>query len=186
MCVALRESDKTAQIGLLRLLSRIYLKEVDREFASFLSDSNCLEVFGMKSSDFSTWSQELEEELAVEFCRLFITPGVCVPLASAFLGAAEGDSKAKESTVALLIPGILEQVGVSLEAEFAELPQDHLSLLFSLWALFLAEGAGGDDFKKICLDPWVMAFADRLYEKAQHPFYQGLAQVTKESLQNHE
>lgn len=181
MSVASKESKQSAQIGLLRLLARIYLKEVDEELVSFLKEQDCLDVFGLS---FSPWSAEQEDEAAVEYCRLFITPGVCVPLASAFLGGAKGGSKGEGGAVALMVPGILEQLDVSLEPKLAELPNDHLSLLFSLWALLLEEGEGGEQFKELCIEPWALAFVVRLEEEAQHPFYQGLAQVTRECLQS--
>ena len=89
MSVESKKSDSVAEAGLLRLLSHIYLKEVDGELVQFLAESGSLDLFGLTSEDVSSWGEAMEDELAVEFCRLFVTPGVCVPLASAFLGGSK-------------------------------------------------------------------------------------------------
>ena len=86
MSVRLKESDTVAQVGLLRLLSRILVREVDGELVRFLVESQFEDWFGLSPSDAKTWSTTQEEDAAVEFCRLFLTPGDCVPVASAFLG----------------------------------------------------------------------------------------------------
>lgn len=63
-------------------------------------------------------------------------------------------------------------------------PEDHIGLMLALMA-YLADNqpADLDEYLRLHLLTWASHFLDELAEAAQHPFYEGLARLTRDSLE---
>lgn len=178
------ESERAAEVALHRLCGRLLLREIDGEFLSFLKSDNGFAILakedpalaGLLAKD---WQASDYEDAAVEYCRLFIVPGVSVPLASAYQAKGGRQSSGSDNGVSTLVPVVLEALTLSLPAELAVLPPDHLSVLLEIraWLLQNEDFAGADEFTRICLSPWLGAFCNRLGNEAESPIYLATAQL---------
>lgn len=176
-----RKSERSAEVALLRLLSRFFVREVDEELASFLGGSLCSQWF----ENVPAWTPQLGEDTAVDYCRLFIVPGVCVPIAAAFLGGRKKkDAAEQEEDLAALVLVLLKELALELPPRLAELPPDHLSVLLEIWAWLLEqdEPEQAQHFEEAFIRGWVPKFVEKLTLEAEHPIYQGLARLSGEIL----
>ena len=78
----------------------------------------------------------------------------------------------------------MRQCGIAVEGGESREPEDHIGLMLEMCA-WLADNrpellAG---YLRLHVLPWAGHFLDGMYEAAQHPFFEGLALLTKASLE---
>lgn len=179
------------------LLSRIYGSEPTQEFLEGLRNpqlSEALAAIGLEfRQDFENRIlEELADELAVEYARLFIGPGKHIyPYESAYNCGKAGP----HSDAGTRVKNIIESLGLQYRADFRDNP-DHISVELELMARIAAEEAGAwdkDEFKKAAafleleerfvnehLIKWVPEFAEKVIEAAVLSFYRETAELTRE------
>ena len=74
--------------------------------------------------------------------------------------------------------------GIAVEDGQSREPEDHIGLMLEMMA-WLADNRPElvADYLRLHLLPWAGHFLDGMYEAAQHPFFEGLARLTKASLE---
>lgn len=123
-----------------------------------------------------------ESAVTWEFRRLFVGPGhkAAPPWGSVYTdrdGVMFGASWVELRTW-------LRQKGIAVEGGASKEPEDHIGLMLEM-AAWLADEHPQlvADFLRLHLLPWAGHFLDLLEGRAQHPFFEGLAVVTRESLE---
>jgi TorA maturation chaperone TorD len=172
-----------ARIGLLRFLSRVFLREIDTDFIAVLHLPDIIDVLTQADSAVAEWlaadwAPSDYEDAAVEFCRLFVVPGDCVPLASAWLlNPTNGKSKTGDCSIADLSVRLSQSLQLTLEGDLVRLPADHLSVLLEItaWLVENSDLQVAEDFQDAALKPWINGFAARLGSKAEVPGYRAAA-----------
>lgn len=136
--------------------------------------------------------QDLLNELAVEFTRLFVGPGDHVPpYAAVYLG---GEGASLWGTCTAWVKNYIEAAGFEYRPGYADLP-DHISVelefmreLTGREAKALGERNHADvarlrtlqaEFIDRHLGIWVPSFCDQVISRAKLPFYEGIAIMTK-------
>ena len=172
--------ETVARIGLLRFLSRVFISEIDSDFLAVLRLPEISEVLAQAEPSIidwlaADWSASSFEDAAVEFCRLFVVPGVCVPVASAWQSG--GQSKSGDHSVADLSRRLSQSLQLTLIDDLGRLPADHISVLFEITAWLEESGdvQAATDFQAAALELWTPGFADRLKNQAQVPIYKAAA-----------
>ena len=120
------------------------------------------------------------ENLDDAYQRLFLGPYAlpAPPWGSVYLD--------KESVVfgdsTLKLRQWMRENGIAPHLEQAE-PEDHIGLLLMMSA-WLAENSPSllDDFLTWHLLPWAMRYCELLFQKAEHPFYLGVAVLARSTL----
>lgn len=125
---------------------------------------------------------DLDENAIIwEYRRLFIGPGhkAAPPWGSVYTDKDRVTFGA--SWVALR--EWLRVSGVSVDGGQSREPEDHIGLMLEMMA-WLADNRPEllADYLRLHLLPWAGHFLDGMYEAAQHPFFEGLALLTKTSL----
>lgn len=136
---------------------------------------------------------ELLEDLAVEFTRLFIGPGPHVPPNSAVHMEGEGGLLWGPSTSR--VKRFIEDTGFEYRSDYRELP-DHISVELEFMQELTAreaEALGKDDedtllalrhtqkeFVTKHMALWVPVFCDKVMQKADLSFFRDMARLTKE------
>lgn len=192
MSVELNESERGAEVGLSRLFSRFFLRELDGDFLAFLRQPGIREVLASQVGEASAllaewWTEAHWEDAAVEYCRLFVVPGLCPPLASA-AGESRPRAKDEEGAIASRVVVLLNAGGLQLPPELAVLPPDHLSVLLEIYAWVLESGdpAGAADFRELFLQSWVHPFAESLVANSNHPIYLAFALLFQQEFSQRE
>ncbi|WP_251230946.1 Tat proofreading chaperone DmsD [Adlercreutzia aquisgranensis] len=121
------------------------------------------------------------DELVWEYRRLFVGPGhLPVPP----WGSVYTDVESVvfgESTLALR--AFMRKEGVERTAD-ERTPEDHIGLMLALMAYLAREKPESlDEFLSEHLLTWAPHYLDELGEESAHPFYEGLAQLTRATLE---
>ena len=182
------------------LLATLYRQEVTSGFLQQLKNPQFLGVLsdlGIQLGDdfFQRNEEELLEEMAVEYTRLFLGPGKHVsPHESVHLqrdDAGQGQLWG-ESTVE--VKKFIESAGLDYTSEYKGLP-DHISveLEFMQQLTLREEQAWGENdkdgtlyclkiekkFVEEHLSHWIPIFCDKVIREAKLPFYREMATLTK-------
>lgn len=119
--------------------------------------------------------------LVMEYRRLFIGPG---KKAAAPWGSVYTDKDQVvfgEST--LQLRDWLREHGISINSGESDEPEDHIGTLLVLLSWLAEEQPEAlTEFLQMHLLPWAPHFLEEMQESAEHPFFEGLAEVTLESL----
>lgn len=122
-----------------------------------------------------------DEALMWEYRRLFVGPG---HLPAPPWGSVYTDHECVifgESTLALR--AWMRAQGIQRESD-ERTPEDHIGLLLALAAYLAAERPElVDPFLAEHVLTWAPHYLEQLEQAAEHPFYQGLARLTRASLQ---
>ncbi len=185
-----RSPDSAAHAGLLRFLSRVLLRELDEDLVRVLRQSEVREILVKADPTItrfleSEWSPADREEAAVEYCRLFIVPGTCLPVASAWLArTGDGKAAAPDNAVAGVIGKLIESLELSLSADLKRLPPDHISVALEIaaWLELEAGAADAREFQSAVLRFLAAPFALRLGQVAEHPVYRAAGRLLSEAL----
>jgi TorA maturation chaperone TorD len=195
---------RTAEAGqrsnVYGLLATVYRQEVTLELLHQMKDPQFLGVLsglGIQLGDdfFQKHEQELLEDMAVEFTRLFLGPGKHIsPHESVHhqRDDAQGGQLWGETTVE--VRKFIESAGLDYASEYKGLP-DHISveLEFMQQVTLREEQAWGENDKDralYCLkiekkfvdehlSRWVPIFCDKVIRGAKLPFYREMATLTK-------
>ena len=121
-----------------------------------------------------------DDDLMWEYRRLFIGPGAkpAPPWGSVYTDrecVVFGDTT-------LELRAWMREHGVARIVD-ERTPEDHIGLLLALMAwLAQYQPENLEEFLRLHLLTWAGHFLDELAEAAEHPFYEGLARLTKASL----
>jgi TorA maturation chaperone TorD len=190
----------TARANVYGLLADVFREEPSEallsklgepEFARALQalDISLDEVFGSASRE------QLVEDLAFEFTRLFIGPGSHIsPNESMHVEARYGEPNAFWGAQTVAVKKFMAAAGLKTDESFRGMP-DHLSAEFEfMQRLLLKEAeawANGERelganilaiekrFYEDHLSQWVSNFCDKVADTARHPFYRQFSEVTK-------
>lgn len=187
-----------------RFLAVVYQKEIGVEEFNNLNQpeiSEALEETGFRlSGDFYRRPQEqVLEDLAVEYCRLFIGPGKHFPpYESVHRGefvAGTGEKGLLMGEAAMEVSKFVKECGLEFDASYRGLP-DHLGVELELMGQLTAWEASSwleedledahtaldlqDRFMSEHLMRWVPGFCQKLADASEVPFYRDVALLTKE------
>ena len=121
-----------------------------------------------------------DDDLTWEYRRLFIGPGAkpAPPWGSVY---TDRECVVFGATT-LELRAWMREHGVARTAD-EKTPEDHIGLMLALMA-WLAQNQPADlgEFLSLHFLTWVGHFLDELADAAEHPFYEGLARLTRASL----
>lgn len=189
-----------------RLLSRLYVLEVDEELLSALGqvkypaqcpNEEMAEGYRMiaeylKDSQAKD-RQEVLDDLAVDYARIFLSAGVAqgkaaFPYESVYTSKKHLMMQESRNEVVALYGA----KGVKPSQDMYRVPEDHLGLLLEYMALLCQECLQAEApkaakasleeqavFLKEHLNNWVPAFAGEVQKYAGTDFYKGLARLTR-------
>ncbi len=190
----------TSRSNLYGLLAAVFRAEPSSAFLAELKAPAFAKV--LESLDLSlgddfedTACENLAEDLAVEYTRLFIGPGPHVSLHESmnidFQNPMEASLWGPET---VKVKKFIEAAGLEYEESFSGMP-DHISAeLEFMQRLAKKEAEAWSEpneafasnilkieqrFLDEHLCRWVSRFCDRVIERSDHPFYRGFAEVTK-------
>ena len=189
-----------ARANVYGLLANVFRDEPSEALLSKLRESEfsgALHALGISLDEVfeSTSSEQLVEDLALEFTRLFIGPGSHLsPNESMHVDARFGEPNAFWGEQTVEVKKFMEAAGLSVDDSFGGMP-DHLSAEFEfLQRLLLKEAEAwtkeehelGGNILKIekrfydeHLARWVANFCDKVIDATGHPFYKQFSEVTK-------
>lgn len=158
------------------LLAELLSREVDDSLLEIL---RAPEVKTLLTTDDSgllplledEWDAGAAEAHAVEFCRLFVQPCVCLPLAGRW---AEGVND-EQLSVQRWIP---EGTELPFAPHLAELSDTHIAKILALRAgLASAPPSLVAEYEQQMIQPWAPAFAEHLGNSAELPIYRSTAKI---------
>lgn len=199
------QKTETAEHALQRstiygLLARVYRKEMTPELLRQIKDPQFMGVLsglGVQLGDefFSRQEEDLIEDLAVEYTRLFLGPGKHIsPHESVHHNLEGGDwgSLWGKSTVEVKV--FVETLGLKYKEDDQSIP-DHISVEFEMMQKVIEREAeewekGSNDealsFLKIekmfiedHLIQWIPVFCNKVIAQADYSFYREIAELTK-------
>ncbi len=182
------------------LLSEVYMNEVSRDLLEQIKASGLLEIIsdeGSKELDhlFQGDMDELTQELACEYSRLFIGPGKHISPHESIHHKLDGGDWGKlwgASTVA--VQNFIKSAGMTYLDNFKGIP-DHIAVEFEFMKqLTFQEKEARDNndkeqamyfasiqkkFLKEHIGCWVPDFCDKALETVEHAFYKNIVVLTK-------
>ncbi len=190
----------TARANVYGLLADVFREEPSGALLSKLGapefsgalhalDLSLDEIFGKSSQE------QLVEDLALEFTRLFIGPGPHIsPHESMHTEALFGEQKSLWSAQTVEVKKFMAAAGLKVDDSFGGMP-DHLSAEFEFMQELLLKEAeawaneehelGANIFKiekrfyEEHLSQWVSNFCDSVIDATGHPFYKQFSEVMK-------
>ena len=186
--------------NLYGLLALIYEKEIALELLHKLKEPtfiNTLSDLGfLLANDFQEKpDEELIEDLAVEYARLFLGPAQYIsPHESVHHERADGDWGSFWGAATVEVKSFIESSGLKFDEKFQGIP-DHISVELEFMRHVTErekEAWEAEDqeralyclkmekmFLKNHLSKWVDSFCDKVIDKADLSFYREIAKVTK-------
>jgi len=162
------------------LLGRIFISELDRQGLHALKDRAIssvlekLETGFQEYMDSSEWDSERVEELAAEYCQLFIVPGrsALSLRAGQWMGGEDGHAIER---LEVIIRG-LEFDGSAGVPGYKKVPDDHLGiLLYFLSSVYASSEVNirrlGPSIAGVVLHPWIFRFGEGLLVRTRSPLY---------------
>lgn len=174
---------RAARAQLLALCARLLAEEVDAPLLRALADPRMREA--MAPLDVAFIAGELLaqgearalEELAAEYCHLFVLPGApCTPYQSAFTGAAMLGARHADRVEEV---AALHGLAITRPARVAT--SDHIAVQLALLAAALGRGRAGElavaDVLEQLLLPWAPAYFEALAGAARLPTWRAVARL---------
>lgn len=190
----------TARANVYGLLTAVFQEEPSSSFLTRLKDPEILGVFealGLSlGDDFQDLPNDrLREELAIEFTRLFLGPrGHISPHESLHTDSASNGNADLWGADTVKVKRFMEAAGLTVDDSFTGMP-DHISAEMEFMQQLATREAeawteADEEFATNILkierrfydehlSQWVARFCDKLIEGAEHPFYRGIAEMTK-------
>lgn len=199
----MEDAERKAEITKARstiygFISSLFLKEPSSEVIKKIREKETFAIFkdfginfGMELGD--KGEEELAEELAVEYTRLFIGPKGHIPPYES-VHAVEGGTLWGDSTVKVskfyrrcgyeLAPeyNIPDHIGIELELMQHLVEMEGKSLRKDNSGLASKYAALQKEFLESHLLNWTPGFCEKIEKAAEHPFYRDLARLTREYL----
>jgi len=182
------------------LLAAIYRREMTSDLLEQIKNPSVIEVlsyFGIKLNNgfLKKPENELLEDLAIEYARLFIGPGKHIsPHESVHHKRDDGQWGQLWGPSTAEVKKFIESTGLSYQSEYTGLP-DHISVeLEFMQQVTLAEKKAWEDGDKklalLCLENenkfieehlagWIPEFCDNVIKEAELPFYRAIAELTQ-------
>ena len=182
------------------LLAAVFRQEVTSEFLRQIKDPRFLGVFSDLGLDlpgdfFQKPEEELLEDLAVEYARLFLGPGGHIsPHESVHHQRADAQEAQLWGAVTVEVKKFIESAGLQYTPEYSGLP-DHISVEFEFMGQVILHEAralqeGDEDGALYCMKIekqfmdehlicWIPTFCDKVVREAETPFYREMAALTK-------
>ncbi len=183
------------------VLSSVYSQEPDKKFIKLLLVDNDLRslLAGGGMWDEKFWarsSQEISDDLAVEYTRLFIGPKDHIPPFESIYNYSEGESRQIWGTVTVEVKKTIEASGLSFKKDYDGIP-DHIGIelefmqrLVKKEAELWEKGENNSQLLKTIqqekkfiddhLDKWIPEFCQKVIKAAKLDFYKNFAEVTKD------
>lgn len=190
----------TARANVYGLLTAVFRAEPSSSLLARLKDPEMfgvLEALGCSLGEgFRDLPDDrLHEDLAIEFTRLFLGPGSHIsPHESLHVEEGRGPDGGHWGRDTVKVKKFIEAAGLTVDDRFSGMP-DHICVEMEFMqqlAIREAEAWTETDeefatnilkiekrFYDEHLSRWVGRFCDRVIETSEHPFYQGIAEVTK-------
>ena len=194
----------TARANVYGLLADVYREEPSESFLSKLGEpeiSAPLKALNLSLDTMfkSVSKQQLVEDLALEYTRLFIGPGSHIsPNESMHTEARFGEPNSFWGERTVAVKKFMEGAGVAIQDSFSGMP-DHITAEFEFMRQLLMEEAeawnNGDKelganilrienrFYEEHLSQWIANFCDKVSDTAEHVFYKQFADVTRGFIQ---
>jgi TorA maturation chaperone TorD len=159
------------------LLAELLSREIDEGLLEVLRLTGVGEILTRVEPDLApvlegSWDGAIFQEHAVEFCRLFVYPGECLPIAGRWTGNA-GDE-----TFSIRRWFTEEGASPDMAKHLAELSDTHVAKILSVRAgLTGAPDEVIADYEREMIEPWRRAFAKQLSECARLPVYRAVADI---------
>ena len=180
-------------------LAAVYRQELTSELYQQMKDNEFQEVLsslGVKLNNgfFQNSEQELLENLAVEYTRLFVGPGKHISPHESVQHKKEGvQSGQLWGELTAEVKKIIESSGLEYTSEYTGMP-DHISVELEFMQQVVrreaqAWGADDDETARLCLKNekkfidehlcgWIPGFCEKVIETAEMPFYREMARLT--------
>lgn len=133
------------------------------------------------SGSFSDGAFRADDDLTWEYRRLFVGPAArpAPPWGSVYTDR----ECVMFGASTLELRTWMREHGIARETD-EETPDDHIGLMLGLMAwIARSQPADLDDYLSLHLLTWSSHFLDQLAQAAEHPFYEGVARLTKDSLE---
>ena len=177
--------------NIFALLGRIFITELDQQSLKALQQPPIATIFETLQKGFTSylenrqWDEKQIEQLASEYCHLFILPqksGLSLR-AGQWLTSQESSHLAQLEKI---ISDLDFDVSV-INADFTHLPGDHLGvLLYFMSAVYRSDDeeikALGESLSKLALLPWIFRFNEKLLVSTTNPLYLGSGKLLLEVL----
>lgn len=178
-----------------RFFSLVYIREPDAEFISSLRDAETAKTFKALGFDIEAGikgigEEKVEEELLVEYTRLFIGPA---PAVSVYESVWVEESGSLWGKVTSEVKRLVESSGLKYKPSWTGLP-DHIGVELELMQKViegeaLAREAGDEGKVRVHLEfeqrfmeehiaKWIPSFCEKVIAKAKLPFYSEIAALT--------
>jgi TorA maturation chaperone TorD len=189
------------RINVYGFLARLYRKEILPGFFGQIKSPQfrgALSALGAQLDDdfFSRPEEELLEDLAVEYTRLFLGPGRHInPHESVHHERPDGDWGSFWGASTVEVKKFIESAGLEYSPDYKDMP-DHISVEFEFMQKVIErerdawkEGDGGGalyclKMEKMFIEQhiarWVPLFCEKIISQAELPFYREMAKVTKD------
>jgi TorA maturation chaperone TorD len=183
--------NNTEKASITALLGRCFISEVDRKTLDLILNESILEVLEKLSPGFtgymneSIWDNSRLEQLASEYCHLFILPGkehVSLRM-SHWVKDNTFDTTVLENTIS--------EMGFDFESlKVSKTPSDHLGvLLYFMSGVYSSEdeevsNLSSDLEKQLFF--WITAFEAKLNKFSKSPFYPTCTKLLLETLSTDE
>lgn len=189
-----------ARANVYGLLAAVFRAEPSSSFLTRLKDPEILGVFEALDLSLSDEfrdlpSERLQEDLAIEFTRLFLGPGSHIsPHESLHTDRASGGNADLWGPETVAVKRFMEAAGVTVDDGFTGMPDHICAELEFMQQLTTKEAEAWTEadeefatnilkierrFYDEHLSQWVARFCDKVIENSEHPFYQRIAEVTK-------
>jgi len=143
---------------------------------------------------YSDPESEVEEELALEFARLFIGPGPHISAHESIFAEIDGDARGLWGKTTVAVKTFIETTGLDYDPEFTGIP-DHVSVELEFmqklsgweadkWAQEDRQSAEYcQTVQRLFLERhllrWLSQFCDAVMTQAEMPFYRSMAELTR-------
>lgn len=173
------------------LLGRVFISELDQQSLEALQEEQVSSIFEKLESGTQTylqntvWDKEQIEQLASDYCHLFILPqksGLSLR-ASHWMTSEESANLTQLETI---IRG-LDLDGSVVNESLAKLPGDHLGvLLYFVSSVYHSDDKEiqklGTSLIQLSLLPWILRFNDKLLASTTNPLYLASGKLLMELL----
>lgn len=173
-------TEYSQKAAMYALLGRIFISELDRHSLAALQEQQISSIFEKLESGSQTylqdtvWNNDQIEQLASDYCHLFILPqktGLSLR-ASHWM---TGEESANLTQLETIIKGIDLDSSVVNES-LAKLPGDHLGvLLYFISAVYQSDNKEiqklGTSLIRVALLPWILRFNEKLLASTSNPLY---------------
>ena len=184
------------------LLASVFRAEPDEAFIDELRSPRFAGALASLQADFGSdftqlSSNELAENLGIEFTRLFIGPGQHISPHESIYVEVDGEAGGLYGAITVKVKKFIETTGLVYDDAFTGLP-DHVSVelefMSKLCEFESEKWADGDDVgARYCLSVqkmfaeehllrWIPDFCEQVMARADLPFYRETARITREFL----